>query len=1024
MKPISLKLQAFGAFAKPVSLDFSVFDKHRLFLIHGQTGAGKTTLFDGMCYALYGEATYRDAAKMRSQFADSQTDTIVEFIFRMRDRLYRIERRVYVVKQRKKETPETDNAEEVKLDTKQVFSEIDAAGNPLGEILTKIRDIDEKVREIVGFSAEQFKQIVILPQGKFDELIRASSDEKMPILKEIFDAYIFEKITEKLIENRKTYEKQLENITQQITFHLRSAGLSKEEEEDILLQQITELEAQMPDFNKELTAKEEIFKQSLAAFEQVKAIASDFLEYEKISQTLSVHLQTENQIVAQQKVLADAEKAEKLRQPIENLHELEKQIAETQRQITEDEKSWKETQVKLKEVEDEARKIKTLEENLDKIKQKIQKYTELKPKTQEISRLERELQNIESLGITKRKDREKAEAELKGFTDKLAEMEIREKQLEPLARQKSGLEVIWQDWQKLQTKHKKLLEITSNLQDFEFDMKQKLRISDEANSLRQQKETEYNWYDRVWRDSQAASFASQLTDNQPCPVCGSLHHPHPALPTDQTVTDLELENARMVAEKARFAYEKAQQDYVKARENFASQQVSVKALQEEIGEKYNLSLKSFEAEVQKHEQAYRKAEEAENELNKIAETTQRTKLYIENTEKQRKSLDAEVSGLREKYSVTKEKLKLLQQEMPENLNSESLLETEIQKLTTEKEETESYIRQIEKAREDERSRADMLKGSLDRNRKNLEENQKEVSKRRIYVQELLLKNNFYATEDVKGLLKTENEIKALKAEIENWNLKKVQIETQQKTYLIKLEGKVRPDIESSEQKKNENEHLLKEYQTFVNQKNTLLSQLRKAWQEIENLKAGSKKMHEDFSHIKLLADIANGRNPVKQKFEAYVLSVFLDEVLQYANKRLDLLSQGRYQLLIKTGFTGGGKDTSLDLEVFDSYNNKKRDVQSLSGGETFFTSLALALGLADVATARAGGLKLDAIFIDEGFGTLDSETLDLAIRTLTNLDGEHRLVGIISHITELKERISGRLEVIKDKSGSYLQVVA
>ncbi|MBC8110882.1 MAG: SMC family ATPase, partial [Verrucomicrobia bacterium] len=204
----------------------------------------------------------------------------------------------------------------------------------------------------------------------------------------------------------------------------------------------------------------------------------------------------------------------------------------------------------------------------------------------------------------------------------------------------------------------------------------------------------------------------------------------------------------------------------------------------------------------------------------------------------------------------------------------------------------------------------------------------------------------------------------------------------------------------------------------------LLAQLQKSQDAIEKLKSQSKELYDNYQHIATLANIADGKNSVKQKFEAYVLSVFLDEVLQYANKRLDLLSQGRYQLLIKTEFTGGGKDTSLDLEVFDSYNNKKRDVQSLSGGETFFTSLALALGLADVATARAGGLKLDAIFIDEGFGTLDSETLDLAIRTLTNLDGEHRLVGIISHVGELKERISGRLEVIKEKNGSFLKVVA
>jgi len=205
--------------------------------------------------------------------------------------------------------------------------------------------------------------------------------------------------------------------------------------------------------------------------------------------------------------------------------------------------------------------------------------------------------------------------------------------------------------------------------------------------------------------------------------------------------------------------------------------------------------------------------------------------------------------------------------------------------------------------------------------------------------------------------------------------------------------------------------------------NDLIKNLNKVQQKIIELKENYTSLQEQENHISILSDVANGKNPSKQKFETYVLSVFLDEVLLYANKRLDLLSQGRYHMLIKSK-AGSRRDATLDLEVLDYYNNKRRDVQSLSGGETFFTSLSLALGLADVATAKAGGIKLDAIFIDEGFGTLDAETLDLAIKTLTTLEGEHRMVGIISHVAELKERIPGRLEVVKAKNGSVLKISA
>ena len=191
MKPLLLKIQAFGPFVEKVELDFAAFEKHRLFLIHGQTGAGKTTIFDAICYALYGEATLREGDKMRSAFAEDSVRTIVEFNFQIRERFFYTKRELYVPKTRKKEDEE---AAEIKLTNTQTFYETDRDGNPFGTVLTKINEIDKKVKEIIGFNANQFKQIVILPQGKFDELLKASTDEKMPILKEIFNAYLFEKI--------------------------------------------------------------------------------------------------------------------------------------------------------------------------------------------------------------------------------------------------------------------------------------------------------------------------------------------------------------------------------------------------------------------------------------------------------------------------------------------------------------------------------------------------------------------------------------------------------------------------------------------------------------------------------------------------------------------------------------------------------------------------------------------------------------------------------------------------------------
>ncbi len=1017
MKPLLLKIQAFGPFVEKVELNFKSFENHRLFLIHGQTGAGKTTIFDAICYALYGETTHREGQKMRSAFAGDSVRTIVEYYFQIRDRFFYVKRELYVPKTRKKE----DDAEEVKLINTQTFCETDKEGKSFGVVLTKVNEIEKMVKQVIGFNANQFKQIVILPQGKFDDLLRASTDEKMPILKEIFNAYLFERIADILDKTKKDFQEKTKEIRNGIEMQFSSVEDVTNEGE--LQEKIIEVENLIQEINKNLPEIENQYKLALSKYEQADTLFKDFKKYDEATEKLNTHLLEAENIQLDKNNFNTYEKAEKLRLPIVAFQNLQKEIITLKEKITNQEVEAEKLKTNLnKSIEEEQSNI-TYNESITSNNELIFKYEDLKPRYNEIINLNTELEKLIGTGKLKRNLIASLNEELKKLDSQDVTILEERKILEPIEKDKSGLEISVKNLKEIQTKHSKYLEIKKQFNQLKTETENIFNLYNSASSQNTSVEQKYSLLEQKWRKSQSALLALTLEDLKPCPVCGSLSHPLPATSTSETITDNELNIVKTEKEGAYLKYQEALKKYQEIKIEFSAAEAKVITMEDELKENSKKSFEELTNEFKILNDKYIAAQKAEIRIKEIDYQKNDIDIsIIEKTNALNKTND-EIKDLLNTHNNTKEKLQILQSNIPDELKTLDLLLDKIKSIQLSNEEFKNKIDQNLKNKESLMKQLSTIEGSLETSNQTLKGLLEKSITEGANLKNLLLENNFETENVVEAYLKPESERILIKNKISDWESNRLKLETGQKTLFESVKDKIKPEVEILEKDLKEKDELYKINFSQLTSQNDLIKNLKKVQLKVIELKENYTGLQEQENHISILSDVANGKNPSKQKFETYVLSVFLDEVLLYANKRLDLLSQGRYHLLIKSK-AGSRRDVTLDLEVFDHYNNKRRDVQSLSGGETFFTSLSLALGLADVATAKAGGIKLDAIFIDEGFGTLDAETLDLAIKTLTTLEGEHRMVGIISHVAELKERIPGRLEVIKGKNGSVLKISA
>lgn len=873
MRPERLRISAFGPYAGEEDVDFSVLENHTLFLICGPTGAGKSTILDAVCYALYGKTSgaVRSGEDLRSNYVGYDRKTYVEFDFAIGDRHYRIYRSPTQLLERQK----GDRSRPVEHKGKADFYEIDEEGKEKAHITSK--GVDSAVEKLLGVGLEQFRQIILLPQGDFRKLLLADSSDRQKIMEQLFQTGIYLAFEKKLQEETQKLKTEYSRGELQRTTLLETCRSESEEE----------LEKQAETNEKILKEKETEFMQAdkeqqvfLRAYDEANVLHGAFLRLETAETVLK--------------------RMEEKRKEKEELRGHIKMIRAAQ-SVT---KEWSEA-VNAK------KQQRTAAETLEKAAADLPVKEKAKAEAEQALAL-----------FEKEKPAQKERIEMKG---KLEQYRNPSRSYGTAKREAERLAGI-------------------------CAVKQK-----EAERLREQvlaaekkaAEDKKNWLcrNRIFMEGQAFVLAEKLTDGQPCPVCGSLSHPAPAAAGEDRITEKDVKDA----ERQMHLSDDAEK---KIRHEAEAYQAKELAAAKESADKAMTVLSELEKNLPA---AYRDSLALEKEIKDMETRISSFEKSLEQAEEKRKNAETI-------YQALKEQKELLEKQAGEFL-----------KVSEEK-------NRILKIKVAEAGFTDWFECS---------QYMKEVPQLEAYENDLKIYDQSVHAEEEK--IKGEKE---------------------------KTAGKTKPDMNDWNEKRMKLLENMKQFAAEKAEKETELKKQKETLKKLYQLKETQKEISEKYSLVAHLWEIAQGKE-TGINLERFVLGALLDAVTEKANLRLMEMSGNRYELLRKRGERSDGrKKAGLDLEVFDGNTGRARPAATLSGGETFLASLSLALGLADVVQEYAGGVHLDAMFIDEGFGSLDSESLDLAMKTLQELKGQNRLIGLISHVGGLEERIPAKLRVTKTQTGS------
>jgi len=1053
MRPLRLEMTAFGPYPKEVILDFAVLANQSMFLITGPTGAGKTSILDAIVYALYGQTSggLRDGADMRSDYADATTPTSVIFEFQVGGHRYRMER---TPKQELKKKRGTGTR--VVLTTAAISEWIDEEWKLL---TTKAQEIRDYVQQIIGFRVDQFLQVVLLPQGDFRKLLVAPTSEREVLLHTIFKTSMYKRIQDVLKEELAKATVGIQDTLQKVEFLLETYTVDTPQELVALLEEERNLVIVR---EKERAQKQAEYESLQVAYTTYETYANLLARKEQHSKALATHLEGEeaHRTLGEkigrwerlQEVRIRMIEYEKLQSAFttgkEKLESLESSLQSVETNLQGLDSKWQQ----LVSEEDTYRKQQGQYHQLQGLQQEVDRYQDLLKKrkdleTDQVQRLEQQSTLQQELAIK--------EAALESNRMTFGEMNLELQGYALLGEEKLWASELRSWWDSLQAVVNKLCTAWENCTAYTIKLAQERQHCVTREGL-------YRHNEQLLRQHQAYEVSLQVTANEPCPVCGSLTHPQLAqAPSEEIVRDTVdrlrqefLESQTQVATvEVQLAHseQEVEQSLAEWKRLCESYPRVTEAIQREslveLGERLQAVIGSFEVEAVTVLIQWWKEKGCAEDVNKIFKVVQQELANAETTKKeletklpiQQKIVQAGEEGFHTQQLALialEGRLETSKQELQHVLTELSRIETSIAPFTV-----DTYMSEVKVL-------ADALKSyEVDRKevaeaRQSNQENKaactaelatlKEQELRLIENIETLAKDIEQALREEGLTIHTYQEACHAFEELPGWKdiyttyqnetlrLTSILEEVQKDiaTYKSVPEGIAKESVDTLQQTLKEMGEVIGTLKSQVTAKETTI-------QEISNLETTTKDLSDRRAFIFGLADLANGGDTgIKGvSFERYVLGAILEEVLSAANLRLQDMSRGRYRL--ERSLEEGGRGArGLDIAVFDAYTGASRPANTLSGGETFLASLGLAMGLADVIQSYAGGIHLDTMFIDEGFGTLDPDTLDVAMETLVSLQSQGRLVGIISHVPELQQQIGAHLVVTKTDGGStaYFQM--
>lgn len=1012
MRPLRLTMTAFGPYAGTETVDFSALEGS-IFGIYGETGAGKTTIFDGISFALFGQSSgaERAAEDLVSHHADATDITKVELIFDLGSERYVAQRIPKQERSAKRGSRTTTQAHEAYLfkATGMSLDEItaDNPGNVVAE--KKVESVGKKIEDILGYNVNQFRQIVLLPQGDFRRILTASSDDRSPILKKLFDVSLYELFTDRIKKDAAELQEQIKEASLKRQTHL---GDQTEDELSTIIQSMQE---KVMAFETTIKTQAEAVESHQKALSSGEILAKKFEELESAQQAKE-ELESENENIGILRTrLAKAQAAQNVLISEANMESAEKDAKDAQSRDAEAKENLveaksavdhaKEALKQTSEQEGEREEAHALVLELDRFKEMLD---ESDGKLEELNFARTSVTSAEEA----KEEASRKTEETKLCLSKLIELQKKHPQhvkdlqevINTLANLKHEVEKI-EHFESAQGKRDKQSKEVQKLKD---------EYSERVADLKTCK-TAFEQAEQDLTEIQALHVAQKLTPGEPCPVCGSLEHPNPV------TGDLARSGKHNQFEKASSDLQEAERSEAEAKAMLAAAEKTLYEREEDL-DALDYPTQDREALILALEEAEQRKEalEADHRFENLAEKIDKAQEAMKEMSSSYEESQEALSSSKETEFQAEASYSVLLREVPIDLRQQDVLNN-------------AYSEAVRTLDDLNASHAGAVKNEKEAVVK-LSAAEERANNARTTLEQAsdILKEARHAfTEDLKEAGLDQSAFKSAKPDIERFsvfdqNIKdfdqrvatnKAQIEELEKsigdssnpdiTALIAARDLAKEKLEKSQESKTRLKSELENKQNIQRQAQALST-------EIDGLEEKYKPLGE-------IANLVNGKNDRKVMLPDFAIAAMFDEVLDAANDRLGPMTGGRYRLFRPEDKVGGRQKRGLDVDVFDSNTEKSRPTKTLSGGEGFQASLALALGLSDVVQRDSGGIKLDAIFIDEGFGTLDEDTLNTALETLYALTNDKSSVGLISHTEQVKARVTEGFDIEVTPSGSHIR---
>ena len=1050
MRPVKLIMSAFGSYAGKTEIDFTQIP-NGLFLITGDTGAGKTTIFDAITYALYDRTSggNRDGNMMRSQYADETTDTYVEYIFLYQKKEYKIRRNPEYLRLGKRRY--ADGSPRYVKEAPKVELTL-----PDGSVFKgKKRETDQKIAEIMGLDADQFTQISMIAQGEFLKLLLAESKERKKIFSRIFRTRFYYKIQEELKKQATQLYVKLEHNLQEMKLEMRRVEYplyekdEKDTEKAFAVQWKEILTQDIPDRARILEILNDVIEQgnrktkiSRKESDRVQALLTDANRRLKEAELMNQLFDSYGQILTH----IEEKKPEKVKC---ELLEEEVKMAKKAGHVWQEEKAYQEEEDRLEE----------LKEQKQVIRQELQECrTMLRELTEEQKAAGEEKEKKESILIEKKVRIQDAIQQYKGINEKKKELDKNLKEIKKYLNQSKSTQEKKEILQKQQkeiiaflkkyenieicineckNKKQQIEEKTIQYEELEQQENKKNELKKACEKARKEAEAEQERYEKSWTEyekkyrtflnEQAGILALNLEEGQPCPVCGSREHPQIAVLSEQAPTQAEVEDAKSkrdqrekIRDKAAGAFRNILAEYRMAQELCQTMLKKIKDASDNIEEtdikakiqSLTDALVKVTEKLEKQEQIFIKCKEQKEEQERI------TDILEELNEKEQKitqcltDLKLTYAKMQTEYQTKKEKLPYETEEEAQ----EHLKQTE-EELKTIRQKYETVNRRLTEKQKTEKE----LEGREKTVAESIEQSIEKVKEKKEFYEQTRTEQGFEDEESYHRKYIPEKEIEEKEQWIGTYQKEVRELEANKGLLEQQLNGKERKDAEKIRQEikkvSDELEQVRKSYMNLYNINN----QNREIRDNLKRNFEKNNSLQKQYEMIGNLSKTANGNlsGSAKLDFETYIQRQYFRQIIRAANKRLIRMTNEEFILQCRdVEKLGSQGQAGLELDVYHMATDTVRDVKTLSGGESFMAALSMALGLSDIVQNTVGAVHLDTMFVDEGFGSLDDVSRDQAIRVLNDLADKDRLVGIISHVNELKEQIDHKLIVKKTEKGS------